>query len=60
MLSKGDKKMAKVLVEMEFDLDGFDDMNDSEKFYAIEEAINSGAESTFSEIYVNSIEIKNS
>jgi len=51
--------MAKVLIEMEFDFDGFDEMDDTEKFYSIEEVLNIGAESTNSEIKVKSIEIKN-
>lgn len=50
--------MAKVLVEMELDIDGFDEMEDTEKFYSVEEVLKSGAESTNSEIKVNSIEIK--
>lgn len=51
--------MAKVIVEMEFDFDGFDELTDEEKFRAIETVLESGAESTCSSITVNCIEIKN-
>lgn len=50
--------MAKVIVEMEFDFDGFDELNDVEKFEAIEEVLESGAESTCSELKVKSITVK--
>jgi hypothetical protein len=51
--------MAKIIVEMEFDFDGFDELTDEEKFNAIDTVLESGAESTCSTIKVNSIEIKN-
>ena len=51
--------MAKVIVEMEFDFDGFDELSDEDKFGAIETVLDSGAESTNSEIKVRSIDIKN-
>jgi hypothetical protein len=56
---KGGSKMAKIIVEMEFDFDGFDELTDEEKFSAIDTVLESGAESTCSTITVNSIEIKN-
>ena len=49
--------MAKVTVEMDFDFDGFNGLTDAEKFYAIESIIESGAESTNSEISVKSITV---
>jgi hypothetical protein len=51
--------MAKVILEMEFDFDGFDELTDEEKFSAIETVLESGAESNCSDIKVKSIEIKN-
>jgi hypothetical protein len=51
--------MAKVIVEMEFDCEGFDELTDNEKFNVIDAVLESGAESTCSEIKVKSIEIKN-
>lgn len=47
--------MAKVIVEMDFDFDGFDTLSEKEKAKAIEEVLSSGAESTCSEITVTSI-----
>jgi hypothetical protein len=55
----GDYRMAKVIVEMEFDFDGFDELTDEQKFNAIDTVLESGAESTRSSITVKSIEIKN-
>lgn len=51
--------MAKIIVEMEFDFDGFDELTDEEKFNAIDTVLELGAESTCSSITVKSIEIKN-
>jgi hypothetical protein len=51
--------MAKVIVEMDFDFDGFDELTDEEKFSAIDTVLESGAESTCSIITVHSVEIKN-
>ena len=50
--------MAKVIIEMDFDFDGFDGLDDEQKFMAIEEVLESGAESTCSEINVSSITVK--
>lgn len=50
--------MAKVTLEMDFDFGGFGEMSDAEKFSAIEAVIESGAESTCSEITVKSIAVK--
>lgn len=49
--------MAKVTVEMDFDFDGFDTLNDEEKSNAIEAVLLSGAESTCSDIKVTSITV---
>jgi hypothetical protein len=47
--------MAKISVTMDFNFDGFDELNKDEKLDAIEEVLDSGAESTYSSIKVNSI-----
>jgi hypothetical protein len=52
--------MAKVVIEMEFDCEEFEDCSEEEQFHAIENALESGAESTNSYIKVKSIEIKKS
>lgn len=49
--------MAKVIIEMDFDFDGFDTLNDEEKAKAIEVVLLSGAESTCSDIKVTSITV---
>ena len=49
--------MAKVIVEMEFDCEQFDEISDEAKFQAIETVLESGAESTASYIKVMSIEV---
>lgn len=49
--------MAKVIVEMEFDFDGFEEARQEEQFSAIETVLESGAESTNSHIKVKSIQI---
>lgn len=50
--------MAKVIVEMDFDFDGFDTLDDEDKSNAIEVVLLSGAESTCSDIKVTSIIVK--
>lgn len=55
---KGVKEMAKVIVEMDFDFDGFDTLDDEDKSNAIEVVLLSGAESTCSDIKVTSIIVK--
>jgi hypothetical protein len=47
--------MAKISVIMEFDFDGFDDLDYNEKIEAIETVLDSGAESTNSFINVQSV-----
>lgn len=49
--------MAKIVVEMEFDFDGFDELDEGSKVDAIKEVLSSGAESTCSEIRVESIKL---
>ena len=49
--------MAKIIVEMEFDFDGFDEGSQEEQFNAIETVLESGAESTNSYIKVKSIQV---
>lgn len=49
--------MAKISVIMEFNFDGFDELDEDEKLDAIEEVLDSGAESTCSSIVVKSIKL---
>lgn len=49
--------MAKIIVEMDFDFDGFDELSEDEKLDAIKTVFDYGAESTNSEIKVTSINI---
>ena len=51
-------KVAKILVEMEFDFDGFEELTDEEKFSSIEGVLETGADSTYAHLKINSIEIK--
>ncbi|WP_193748168.1 hypothetical protein [Exiguobacterium indicum] len=50
--------MAKVIVEMEVDIEEFDTLTDEERFEAIETILESGAESNATYINVSSITIK--
>lgn len=50
--------MAKVIIEMEFDCEEFEESSEEEQFQAIENVLESGAESTNSFIKIKSIEIK--
>jgi hypothetical protein len=45
---------------MDFDFDGFDNAEDSEKLQAIKEAISNGAESIYADIKIHSIELQRS
>lgn len=49
--------MAKVTLEITLDFDGFDSLTDAENLSAIEAIIESGADSTCSEINVKSVKI---
>lgn len=49
--------MAKIIVEMDFDFDGFDELSEDEKLDAIKTVFDYGAEYTNSEIKVTSINI---
>ena len=49
--------MAKVIVEMDFDFDGFEEISKEEQFNSIETVLESGAESTNSSITVKSIQV---
>ena len=49
--------MAKIIAEMEFDCEQFDEISDEAKLQAIETVLESGAESTASYIKVMSIEV---
>jgi hypothetical protein len=49
--------MPKVIVEMEFDCEEFEDMSDKEQHQTIETVLESGAESTNSYIKVKSIQV---
>jgi hypothetical protein len=50
--------MAKVIVEMEFDCEEFDEASDKGQFLAIETVLEAGAEATNSFINIKSISIK--
>lgn len=50
--------MARVVVEMDFDFEGFDSLTEEEQLHDIESVLKSGAESTCSEIKVSSVRIK--
>lgn len=51
--------MAKAVIMMDFDTDGFSQLEDEERFEIIEDMINIGADSTNSSVNIHCIEIKN-
>lgn len=52
--------MAKIIVEMEFDFDGFDSLSDIDKHGSIRTVLEYGAESTNSFVDVKSIQFVSS
>lgn len=48
----------KIIVEMDFDFDGFENLEDEEKFSSIEAVLESGAESYCASISIQSITLK--
>lgn len=51
--------MARIIIEMEFYFDGFDELPVEEKFEAIKEVLDYGAQGTCSELAVSSIKMIN-